>query len=289
MSGRTPRQIRKDSAACSTSMPQPLTAWPAPAAFGPAGKRSFTLAVRHVVAERGGRNGLVRYRNGLAAEARGRCIDDEIELGIRNAVEPNGPDGSKILEVADELLAARPGAIGHQDGRRCSGQQRLEDAAGSAAGSQDQDGLAGHGKAEILAQIAQEPGAVGVVPDQLVAPHADRIHSLRTIREGRELVHEFRRRLLVGHGDVEALAAGRKELDRADAKTLGREVQQTIGHGLAGLFGEHAMDERRPAVPDRMTDDGVSIGLGSGCLHGRAARSFGRQVLRVGTTPALRS
>ena len=79
VSGRTPRQMQNDSAACSTSIPSPSTSRVAPASRASVKKGSGALAVGHVVRERPAGEHARLERRQLAGEAgRGR-IDHDVE------------------------------------------------------------------------------------------------------------------------------------------------------------------------------------------------------------------
>ena len=75
----------------------------------------------------------------------------------------------------------------------------------------------------------------------------------------RELVGKLGRRFLVWYGHVESAPAAREELQHLGAKVRRGDVIQAVDQGLLGLFRKEPVDERRPAVIDRMTDHSVLI------------------------------
>ena len=78
-----------------------------------------------------------------------------------------------------------------------------------------------------------------------------------------ELVGQLRRRFLVWYGHVETATAAREEFQHLRAEIFRGDVVQAIDEGLIRLLGEQPVDERRPAVIDRMTDHPVLIR----CVH----------------------
>jgi hypothetical protein len=101
---------------------------------------------------------------------------------------------------------------------------------------------------------------VGVVAEQrMVVIHDQRVDRARAVGALGERIRQVRRRFLVWYGHVQPAASAREELQHLRAEVLGRYVVEAIDQELFGLLGEQSVDERRPAVVDRMTDHAILI------------------------------
>ena len=63
------------------------------------------------------------------------------------------------------------------------------------------------------------------------------------------------------------------------------DVEQPIDQVLRGRLGEHAVDERRPAVLDRMPDDAVLIGRAGFVAAGSRREPLRRAFGEIGQDP----
>ena len=167
-------------------------------------------------------------------------------------------------ELAHQLIGACDGAVGDDERARVQLEQRSDHAARSAARAQQQDARLGPAQPEVPAQIGHQSDPVGVVADEILTVQRNRVDRVRELRPRRELVHQVGSGVLVRHRDVDAAAAGAEELEHVAAETLGRRFVQPVAQVLLRLAREHAVDERRPAVSDRVTEETVGVG------HGRA-------------------
>jgi hypothetical protein len=75
----------------------------------------------------------------------------------------------------------------------------------------------------------------------------------------RQFVGQFGRGFLVWYGHVEAAPATREEFQHLRPEVFGGDVIQAVDERLVRLLGEQSVDERRPAMTDRMTDHTVLI------------------------------
>jgi RNA polymerase sigma-70 factor, ECF subfamily len=117
-----------------------------------------------------------------------------------------------------------------------------------------------------------EAGAIRIVPkDAVVSLESQCVHRRRPLGAGGELVREIGRRDLMGDGDVQAPAAAGKEIEDKPPEILREHVMEPVDDRFAGLAGEHSVDERRPAMRHRVTDNPVLVGQWSG-VHGNVRR-----------------
>src|ERR1700729_1434255 len=82
-------------------------------------------------------------------------------------------------------------------------------------------------------------------------------------------------------GDVQGAPAVKKEVHHVPAKLRWRHIEAPIDHRLLGLAREQAVNERRPAVRDRMPDDSVLI-------RSRVHRALDRFTVENGRKPRLK-
>jgi hypothetical protein len=126
---------------------------------------------------------------------------------------------------------------------------------------EQQNALVGEFNLQIALEIADQPGPVGIVAEQCrIGEECDRIHRLGARGARRQFVHQFGRRLLVRHGDVQAAHAAGEQPQGLAPEILRRDVEQPIDEILRRGLREHPMDERRPAVGYRVSHDAVLIG-----------------------------
>ena len=115
-------------------------------------------------------------------------------------------------------------------------------------------------QAEVLAQVGDQPVAVGVVAEQVVlGVDHEGVDRAGAVGADRELVGQFGRRFLVWYGHVQPAAAAREEFQHLRAEVPRGDVIEPVDQGLLGLLRKEPVDERRPAVIDRMTDHSVLI------------------------------
>jgi hypothetical protein len=95
----------------------------------------------------------------------------------------------------------------------------------------------------------------------------DRVHGVGELGARRELVDEVGCRLLVRQGDIDAAPVTAEELEHVAAEAFGRRFVQPVDQVLLRLAREHAVDERRPAVTDGITEQ--SVGIRHGALLNR--------------------
>ena len=124
-------------------------------------------------------------------------------------------------------------------------------------------------EAEVLAQVGDQAVAVGVVAEQAVlGVQHQRVDRAGAVGAHGELVGQLGRRFLVWYGHVEPAPAAREEFQHLRAEVRRGDVVQAIDEGLLGLLRKEPVDERRPAVIDRMTDHSVLIR----CVHCRKSK-----------------
>ena len=87
----------------------------------------------------------------------------------------------------------------------------------------------------------------------------DGVDRLRAFGARGEFVDELGRRLLVRQRDVHAPQPPREQAQGLAPKTVRRDVEQPVHQILRSRFGEHAVNERGPAVSDRVARDPVLI------------------------------
>jgi len=125
---------------------------------------------------------------------------------------------------------------------------------------ENQHAIVGDVQPQVLAQVGDQSVTVGVVAEQrVIGVEDERVDRAGTVGAGRQLVRQLRRGFLVWYGHIQSASAAREELQHLRAKVLGRDVIEPIIDELVRLLGEQPVDERRPAVTDRMTDHTVLI------------------------------
>jgi len=114
-------------------------------------------------------------------------------------------------------------------------------------------------ESEVVAQIAHEADAVGVVGEPAIGVEAQRVRSLRERRAFGRPARGVESIELERHRDVAALRAARSECSQRRLERVERNEQAFIRDRLAGLAREFGMDERRLAVLDRVAGDDVAV------------------------------
>ena len=187
VSGRTPRQRKNDSAACSTSMPRPsLARAPAPRA---AARNGVSPAVDHVVGERPLAEHRRRSARRFVGQAGGGGVDDEVE---GSAAQRFVAAAASAGEALGERLAPWPVRLAittrwrplRAARRPRLAPRRPRPSAGRALASR---------ASRLLGQIAHQPDAIGVVAEHRSSSSSERIHRLR--RRGRARLRGCRARM----------------------------------------------------------------------------------------------
>ncbi len=167
---------------------------------------------------------------------------------------------TQVGEFRGQFARSLRRAIGNDDLAQLPLHQRAEHAANRAAGTENEHTLAGEGESEIVLQIGHQPEPVGVVAQQRgLLEECNGVDGFGALRARREFVYQFRSRLLVRQRDIEALESAGEQAQRLAAKILGRNVEQAIHQILRRGLGEHAVDERRPAMGDGVTRNSILI------------------------------
>ena len=174
--------------------------------------------------------------------------------------KPASRDRAHIGKLGRQILRLDRRSIGDEDAAQLPLHQGAEHPPHRAACPQNEHSFVGQRQFHVQLEIAGQPQAVRVVAQQSgVFEIRDGVHRLRPRRPRREFVHQFGRRLLVGHRDVDAAdTAGEKRQDIA-AKGIGGDVEQPVSKVLSSRFREHAVDERRPTMRNRMSNDTILI------------------------------
>jgi hypothetical protein len=143
-------------------------------------------------------------------------------------------------------------------------QQRLERAARRAAGADQQYPAAREVEAEVVAQVAQQACAVGVVAEEPRRLYRQGVHRARPPGPRREARGRGEGRELVRHSDVETLAALGQERRQRRVEAARWHLAGLVAQRLAGELGKARMDPGRTAVPDRVAEHRVSVGGAQG-------------------------
>ena len=157
------------------------------------------------------------------------------------------------------------GAVGdHEFGGRLR-EQRAHRAAGGTAGAEQQHPRAGDPPAEVVQQVAHQPGSVRVVTVQLpVTGQPQRVHGAGLGGPAAQPVREREGIELEGNRDVHALAAGCEEFARGSGEAPQRHQQPPVFHVLPGLCSEAGMDHRRARMGNRVAGHHVAVGHDGG-------------------------
>ena len=156
-------------------------------------------------------------------------------------------------------LGKRP--VGDQDRRRFGVEQRPDDAAGGAAGTENQDICILELQPEIALQVPHQPDTVGVVAVDAVFAEDQRVHGAGIAGALAQFVDQADDLALVRYGDVESLAARPAETLHGRLEFRGRNLEEFVAHVLPGLQGEQFVNDGRTAVGYRVAHDAVTIGI----------------------------
>jgi len=172
------------------------------------------------------------------------------------------------------------GAVGDHHPRGAFVQQRPQHAAHGAARAQHQDPSAGDAKAQVVAQIAQQAGAVGVVGiAATVRSEPQRVRGPRPPRLRAGALRQPVGLALEGHGHAQPLAAGAPELAHGLFEAAGAYLNRPVADCLVRLPGKQGVNVGGLAVPDRMPHHRIVVADG-----GRGAvsrRGHGASRLRL--------
>jgi hypothetical protein len=156
------------------------------------------------------------------------------------------------------------------DAARLLLEERRKDAASRAAGAEDQEARATQRDSEVAHEVGDEADAVRVLAIELGGtPAHDRVDGARPLSAGGQVVHDLGRGRLVRQRHVRATAAFDEEVDDGVAEFVRHDVLHLVVDDVVELAREHAVDERRPAVSDRMAEqhEAARPGLGAHWLE----------------------
>ena len=230
--GRTPRHRKKDSAACSTSMPRPSDG--ARGAIRERSMRETAWRARHTPCRRRARRA-AKTSGGKRRHASTRLAD--VALMTRSNASPAtsyepppaAHAGRMRRESRRERLRLGRRPIGDRDARRPLGEQRQQRTARRTARAHQQHALARDVEPEVLANVANEPGAIGVVADDAFAVEFERIDGARLRRPLAALRGKLERVELERHRHVEPASAGLPKAPSRHRRSgrAGRESSRT--------------------------------------------------------------
>ena len=262
VSGRTPRQRSKASAACSTSMPTPSAIFVAPARCASREERGEALAIGEIVGEAALMEHAGGDRRRLAEQAGRGGVDDEVIAGAlfrqRSIIHRDERAVSRMRGAKRRRLSR--GAMAERQFGRFLGQEKSEHPTRGAAGPEQQDAAALQGHAEIDDDVALQPDAVVVRALRAFRVEGQAIHSARDARQllqsvgiG-ECVHLERRR------DVQSAQTLCAPCVHIRSEAADGPEDRDIVEILAGLLGESLVDDGRLGMADGIANDGVKIG-----------------------------
>ncbi len=258
-----PRQMRKASAACSTSMPSPSRGVP-PFSRAQAMKPCAARAVHHVAGQRAGLQHRARHRHTRARHAGGRSVDQHRVRAahrIQRARREFDVAALRQTGVASHQLARLAfRAVGQHDAARPGLDQRAQHARRRATRAQQQHVAASQVHAGVAADVAHQADAIGVVREHAVVPEAQDVAGAGQLRARRQLRGHLGGLELERHGDVAALAAFGAERTHRIGKPVQRNQAFAIGEVLARQLGEPGMDPGRFAVFDGVAHHTVQVG-----------------------------
>jgi len=130
--------------------------------------------------------------------------------------------------------------------------------AGRATRSDNQNPPADDDEPEVVTEVADETGAIGVVAEQCsVFLQRERVDCTRVSGAGSELCGDVDGGYFMRQRDIQSAAALGEEFTDPWLKLLRREVVETISHGLAGFAGKQSVNEGGPAVGYRMSHHSI--------------------------------
>ncbi|ODU49360.1 MAG: hypothetical protein ABS92_06090 [Thiobacillus sp. SCN 63-374] len=219
--------------------------------------------VHHVVGQRVRGDDARRQRRQLAGEAGGGGVDDEVE-GSVDAIEAAG--GDTAAEQSGEFLCPADGAVGNDERGGRLLQQGFDHAARRAAGTEQQDALAGERAMQVAGEIGHQSGAVGVVAENAAGIERQRVHRAGALGPRAEAVCQGKCLFLERYRDVGAAPARRYELRYAVGKAVLRREDRLVRHVLPGLTGKRGVDQRGFGMGNRVPEYGVTVGHGGRIL-----------------------
>ena len=150
-------------------------------------------------------------------------------------------------------------AIGDDQCRRFTFDQRQQHATRGAAGPEQQHALTADCHAKIKFDISAETRTIGVVTEYLRAVEVQGIHRLGLFRTLAAAGRQTPRFELERQGHIDAAAARRAKCRHTRGKTVERCEQAHVFKISAALASEGGMDLRREAVGNGIANDGVTV------------------------------
>jgi len=195
-------------------------------------ERCQPLRVAKLIGEAAGSEGGRCHRRQLAAQARRRGVDHDVE----DLVAKIGVAAGDEVGVLRKLLAERQGlghrAVGDDQQRGALFEQGQGGAARGATGSHQEDPAPGKQETEIALDVVDETDAV-----EVLGPDACAIERQRVGRAGNPCALAYLGRVRVGfelerRGDVEAAAAGGAERVDGGVEAVERRLDRLVGQIL---------------------------------------------------------
>ena len=234
-----------------------------PVSVRPADEPSRRRPVHHVDCQRAGPQDVGTHRHTAAGDAAGRRIDDDVEAlaaRIERCGPPNGRRGRRRGGMPrDQCLGPSDRAVGDDDLAHAGGRERADHAGCATAGADEKQPCTAQCHAGVDLDVADQSRAVGVVAGPAVGIEAQGVAGAgqggsRCRRRDQPESLE-----LEGQRDVATARSGRRECSHRRGEGVDGAVQALVDHGLARLPRELGMDERRPAVLDRVAGHRVAI------------------------------
>ena len=231
----------------------------------------------HVVAQRPWRDEALRQCRHLAVQARRRGVHDQVVSRPLDRAELAARDRAGVVELGAQRLRARRGPVRDRQLAHALFQQGAQHAARRAAGTEHQHALVLQAEFEVALQVVDQPGTVGVVAEQrAVRAQRQRVHGARAPGPGRQLARHRHGGLLVRNRDVQAADPLREQLRDPAFELLRRDVEHPVNKILARLLRKQPVDERRPAVRNRVAYHAVVIGSGAAGPQRHASHAAAR-------------
>ena len=227
----------------------------------PVDERLGRVAVHHVVGQRPAIEDGLGQRWNFTLQARGRAVDDDVEMLPLEFVEPVGFDLTVGSELFSEFARLDHRAVGdHKFGGMVT-QNRIEYTAHRPTGTEDQYLLVAQRNAQVVFDVVHQPGTIGVVAEQLaVFFETQAVHGLGQLRPVAALVGQPVGIGLERHGDVEPLAAERTELVDGLRQAADVDLDGGVFDVMAELAREQLVNRRRLGVCDGVAHHRVAVG-----------------------------
>lgn len=161
------------------------------------------------------------------------------------ALEAAGSEAVVLFKLFDQLFGFVHRPVG--DGKRCDAgiQQRWNNAAGGATGTQDYDISVIQLELEIVRQIPDQARAISIVSHELtVVPPGQGVHRTRPCRPFRELRCQFRSRRLMRYGYIQTATTLLGEVSEKFSQFGRFDLIGLITDFFSGLSGKQAVDNR---------------------------------------------